>query len=191
MGGDRRRVAPRNPPRRLVLCLDEHIYAVARQLHVDEIAGVTAISGVDYDGVRYARQLCLIPRFRFTLLDESGRPVAIGGFRELGPGIFQLWGGCTQDGWSRYWRSITKSLRWLANELLQTEARRIEVLAIASREPFVRWCLRSLGMEHEGVFRCRAANGEDVVSLAIIPAFPACDPRSVRLGSSYGSVSLH
>jgi hypothetical protein len=78
------------------------------------------------------------------------------------PGVWQSWMVGTQAGWDNHWRSITKGCRWLADQLFDQGARRLQTSALASRTWAIDWYVKSLKMTPCGVWKRYGIHGEDV-----------------------------
>lgn len=141
---------------------------LAMRMREDEIEQYLALTDADeYDPDTAARGFAAIPGISFALVTPDNLPVCAGGMEEVRPGIWQTWMVGTQDGWNRYWRSITKHTRRVMDGLLASgRARRIQTNALASRTAAIEWYRRGLGMAYEGLWKAYGKHGEDVMCFA-------------------------
>jgi hypothetical protein len=147
---------------------DLHAYVVCFEMRVNEQAQNLAFNGlVEYDHEIAARAIISRAGPKYTLCDESGKPVLIGGFNSTSEGCWQSWQTGTDEAWSKHWRSATKASRWLLDELFQHGARRVSDTPLMSRTQAIEWIRRSMGFRLEGIMRQFGANGEDVGLFAI------------------------
>lgn len=147
--------------------LQDYAYLAAR-LRPDEIAQVLAMSGnLHYDPDLAAREFATIPGEAFVLVDDDNRPVLIGGFMPLRPGVFEGWMVGTVDGWAQHWRAITKTSRRLLDSLMADGAHRVQVTALASRTCAHDWYVRGLRMDQSPVCIVGyCASGDDAIMFA-------------------------
>lgn len=152
---------------RVSLPLVQDFAYIAERMRPDEREQFVAFTGVErYDANMAARSYVLSGGLAYALIDRQDKPFAIGWFEELRPGVWEVTGIGTPDGWKRYWRAITKQSRMRMDDLIAGGAHRIQILALASRTDAHRWYERGLGMQREGVLRGYCANGDDAVIYA-------------------------
>lgn len=151
------------PEIRLGRPIVEDFAYLARRMRPDEIEQFTSMSGFDFDADVAARAFVMTPGQTFVLVDRGNMPVVAGGFEPLRPGVYSGWMVGTTEGWSRYWRAITRHTRRLHDKVLSEGAHRIEIIAKASRVFAHDWYERGLLMEREGVLRGYCADGSDAV----------------------------
>lgn len=154
-------------PKNVVQFQDLHAYIVCGQMREDEQLQYMVCTGAtEYDPQEAARNFINCDGIKFTLVDDDGMPVVIGGYTQPGLGRWSSWMAGTDAGWGQHWVSITRAARWLMSELIRTGARRIETVALASRTKANEWHERSLGLKLEGVARKYGQNGEDLAVYA-------------------------
>lgn len=142
---------------------------IARHMRPDEIAQYLALTGLpEYAPDVAARALAATPGSQFVMVDRAGLPVLIGGFAPVRRGVFEGWLAGTQDGWSQYWRAMTKVCRGLMEDLLTSGgAHRIETVALAARVAAHAWYERGLRMQSDGVMPGYFADGQDGVVFSL------------------------
>ena len=152
------------PPVRVAMPLVQDYAYIAERLRPDEREQFVAFTGMDaYDPNVAARAWILTGGLAYTLIDQEGRPFALGWFEQLRPGVWETSGIGTPEGWDRHWYAITReSCRRMA-ALFADGAHRIQIIALASRTRAHEWYERGLGMQREGVLRGYCANGADAV----------------------------
>lgn len=140
---------------------------VCRNMRPDEIEQTLAFGYADaYDPDSVASRLFNSPGPKVTLEGGDGLPAVCGGVMEVGPGVVSGWMVGTQEGWCQNWRAITKGTRRFHDALLASGVRRIELVALQSRQEACRWYEKGLKMQAEGVRRMYGKNGEDAVAYA-------------------------
>jgi hypothetical protein len=152
---------------RLAAPLVEDYGHVCRNLRTDERVQFLAMSGLaEYHADVAARAMLAVPGPAFALVGAGNLPVVIGGFEPVRPGVYQTWMAGTDEGWTRYWRGITKMARQLVTHMLETDAQRVQDVALASRRRAHEWYRRALGMHYEGTHAAFYADGSDAVCYA-------------------------
>lgn len=139
---------------------------LSERMREDEIAQWCALTGhATYDPNLAARAIvATMGPLAFAVVGSDNLPVAVGGFTEDRPGVFQTWMVGTADGWARHWRGITKHSRKVMDGLLASgRAHRIQTHALAGRRAAHVWYERGLGMTREGTLRRYFADGQDAV----------------------------
>lgn len=140
---------------------------VARNMRPDEIEQFLAYSGIEeYRPDTAARALAMLPGPSYTLLDRSGYPFLVGGFEPIHPGVFHGWMMGTMDGWEGHGKTITRVCRRFIDQMLRTDAHRVQLAALTTRTQAHDWYERGLGMEREGILRSYTASGADVAMFA-------------------------
>lgn len=141
---------------------------VATHMRADERAQWCANTGrTEYDPWLCARALAAQPGPQFTLLCPSGRVLAVGGFIEQRPRVWQTWAAAIEGAWDLYWPDITAHCREQMDRLFQTgQAQRIETVALASRTAAHRWYRKGLRQKHEATMPCFFADGQAAVLYA-------------------------
>jgi hypothetical protein len=156
------------PEIRLGVPLVDDFAHLARHLRDDERAQYLALTGLEeYVPDVAARAFTASPGRQFVMIDRQGMPVLAGGFCPVRRGVFEGWLVGSPEGWSSYWRAMTKVCRGLMDDLLDAGgAHRIETFALASRTAAHEWYERSLLMQREGVLRGYFADGQDAIVFA-------------------------
>lgn len=154
-------------PERLVRTKFRDLIYLCDRMREDEVQQYMAFSEADrFDPDVAALAFANTPGPQFTLLDADGVPVCAGGWFSVGPGVWQSWMVGTMDGWARHWRDITKSSRWLMDQLLANGARRLQTNALACRTEALEWYEKGLLMVPQGVWKGYGRGGEDVAHFA-------------------------
>lgn len=138
---------------------------LARNMRPDEKEQFAAFAGMDYDPDTAARVLSATRGDSWALVGDDGVPVAVGGLEPVSAGTVQAWAMGTLEGWAAHWHAITRASRKL---IARSGARRVQVMALASRTRAHHWYEKGLGMQREGVLRAYAS-GQDVVMFARVP----------------------
>jgi hypothetical protein len=155
-------------PSNVVTFEDLHAYIICTQMRPDEITQLLAFTGADsYDHEMAARAFINKPGPKFTLVDEQGQPVIVGGYSPVIDGVWQSWMAGTEAGWCKHWRAITKASRWLMDALFEAGARRLQTNALQSRREAIMWYERGLHLKYEGTWKEFGCGGEDVACYAI------------------------
>lgn len=150
---------------KLVRPLVQDCLAIAAAMPPDEQRQYLATVGAKvYDAQDAARELLRMPGTMHCITTLDGRPVAIGGFQRMRPGVWQCWMVAGADVWPIYGRALTRLSRAQQQLQLQREdCHRIEVLATRERTHAHDWYVHGLGMELEGPRRRYLADGSDVL----------------------------
>lgn len=135
---------------------------VCRQLPDDERVQYQAFQGVAFVPDEAAVRFACMEGPRWALVDADGEPIIVGGFTWIREGVWQDWLLTTPAAWERHWRTVTKVCRRVMDQMLATEAHRLQCIALAGREGARRW-YGALGYRHEGVLRQFGHNREDAV----------------------------
>lgn len=154
-------------PSSLIPCRNVHIAWVCDRLRADEIEQYEAFTGLVWNAEDGAASFIAKPGPKFTILDADGMPAAVGGYEEVMRGVWQSWMCGTDAGWETCWRSITKGSRWVADQLLDGAAHRLQTNCLASRAKTMEWYERGLGLKREGVMRKLGVRGEDAVMFSL------------------------
>jgi len=156
------------PQIRVGVPLVEDFAYIAGRMRPDEQAQFVAFTGADhYQPNVAARSYVMAGGLAYVLVDRGNRPVAVGWFDELRPGVWETTGIGTLDGWAKHWRAITKESRKRMQALFDDGAHRIQIISLATRTDAHRWYERGLGMKNEGTLRGYCADGSDAVIHAI------------------------
>lgn len=157
-------IFPNNPPSNVMKALNWHMQYIAERMRPDEIKHWLAVSGApSYDPEVAAAGFIMTPGLKFSVLHVDGHPAITGGFHEVSKGVWNGWMVGTPEGWDECWRSITKTARWLIDELFKGGARRVSISTIAERTEACAWYVAGLGFRYEGMHRQAGAHGEDIV----------------------------
>jgi hypothetical protein len=159
------------PETRLGMPIVEDYCHIARHMRADEIAQYLALTGLqEYVPDVAARSLVACDGQAFVMVDREGLPVLVGGFSPVRHGVFEGWLAGTEDGWAKHWRAMTKVCRRLMDDLLATDAHRIETFALTSRTAAHEWYERGLLMSREGVMKGYFSDGQDAIVFARVKA---------------------
>lgn len=134
------------------------------QLPPDEREQYEAFTGESYLPETLAVRLYSAAGPKWTITADDV-PVFAAGFLELRPGVWQDWAATTPAVWADHWRPVTRIVRGVMDEMLQTRAHRLQCVSLASRVLAHRW-YGPLGLEREGPLRGYGANGEDAIMFA-------------------------
>lgn len=141
-----------------------HMQYIADRMRPDEITHWLAISGMDhYDPELAGAGFCSSQGLKYVVTCTDGSPAAVVGWFEDSPGCWTGWAIGTMDGWAQQWRSITKSVRHLIEQLELGGARRLSISTIAERTAATDWYLNGLQLKYEGMHRAAGAQGQDIV----------------------------
>lgn len=153
-------------PQLVTPLLVDFVY-VCQRLPEDQRRQWTALSfqGEPYDPDRAAIALAAKCCPKWCLVHPDGTPIAIGGYDMIREGVFQDWLIGTEEGWRDHWRAITKACNRVMKRMLETEAHRLQCVALADRTMAHKW-FRSVGLKYEGTLRGYGYNGEDAVMYA-------------------------
>lgn len=145
---------------------------IARNPRPDEIEQMCALRGWErYDPEAATRQIIgSMGPDCWTLTGTDGLPFAVGGFDVIRPGVLEVWGLGTMDGWARYWREITRQSRGVIEGALAAGYHRVETVALASRTDAHKWYTHRNGLRLtcEGPRAGYFANGADGIGFAIV-----------------------
>lgn len=127
----------------------------------DQIEQYNAFASDDFDAHAIAAMLSLTEGPRWTLL-AGDEPIVVAGYDMLRPGVWQDWLWSTEDAFPRYWRTISKHARRVADAMLQTSAHRLQCYSLSTRVAAHRW-YRVVGMTHFVQVPKYGRNGEDAL----------------------------
>lgn len=143
---------------------------VAMDMRDDERAQWLATTGArDYSPLLCARTLVAIDGPAFVLVGTDSRPLLLGGFEPVRPGVELGWMAAVVGSWDRHWFALTREARRLMRQRFTVGVHRIEAVALASRTRTAEWFERGLGMTFEGVRRGYFADGQDAVAYSLLP----------------------
>lgn len=142
------------------------ILQVCWKLRADEREQVEAYTGQPYDPEALAVQLaCKIGPAWYMREDESGEVLALAGFDEIRPGVYQDWMCGTDAAWERYGKKLTRATLKAMNAMLDGDVHRLQCVSLASRIQAHEW-YAVLGLAPEGTLKGYGANGEDFIMFA-------------------------
>jgi hypothetical protein len=124
-----------------------------------------AFHGRPYDVEQVALQFATAAGPSWALLNLTGEPIIIGGFTWIREKVWQDWLFSTPTAWTDHWRTVSKVCRRVIDRMMETEANRIQCIALASKATARAW-YRCVGYEYEGCLKRFGAGGEDVVMYA-------------------------
>ena len=155
------------PDLRLGIPLVQDFAWLAERMRPDEIAQFLAYSGMsEYVPDIAARTFAMMGGPAFVFVDRQNMPVIAGGFAPVRTGVYDAWMAGTMDGWAKHWRAITKVCRHEMDRLLDADAHRIQICALATRTHAHQWYERGLHMTREGLHKGFCADGTDAVMFA-------------------------
>lgn len=137
---------------------------VCTELQADEIEQFEAFTGEAFDAHRLAAAYSLRPGPAWAICAD-GKTIAVAGFDQIRPGVWQDWMFSTPVAWSDHWRGLTKIARKVMDGMLQGGAHRLQCVSLASRVHAHRW-YRPLGLVREGTLHGYGVNGEDAIMFA-------------------------
>lgn len=135
---------------------------VCNRVPEDEREQYTVFTGQPYNMEDAAISAVSAPGVKWTIMDDERTPIAIGGFVPLRPGVLQDWMHSTPLAWDRHGRAVTRLCRRVMDELLRTDAHRLQCVSLRSRTAAHRW-YGALGLELEGTLCGYGTNGEDAL----------------------------
>jgi hypothetical protein len=137
---------------------------VAMNMRDDErLQWLATVGRAVYSPTLCARTLVAIPGPSFVLVGRDSRPLMLGGFEPMRPGVELGWMAAVTGSWERHWFALTREARRVMARRFAAGVHRIEAVALASRTATAEWFERGLGMQREGVLRCYFADGQDAV----------------------------
>lgn len=138
---------------------------VCHQLPEDQRRQWVALgSGQPFDSEEMALQLASRSDPAWTGIGLDGKPIFVGGFSYIRPGVWQDWLITTPEAWTDHWRAVSKVCRRMVDAMLE-DAHRIQCVALADRTRAHEW-YRVLKYEFEGVLHGYGAEGQDAVMYA-------------------------
>lgn len=143
---------------------------VALAMREDERAQWCATVGVpNYSGMLCARTLVAIPGPAFVLVGRDNRPLMLGGFEPIRPGVERGWMAAVEGSWEAHWFPMTREVRRLCRQRFTEGVHRIEALALAERTRTAEWFERGLGMQFEGCLRGYFADARAAALYSLTP----------------------
>lgn len=127
---------------------------VAMNMRDDERSQWCAtIGATHYSPTLCALTLVTLQGPRFVLVGRDNRPLMLGGFEPVRPGVERGWMAAVHGSWEAHWFAMTREVRRLMRQRFTEGVHRIEAVALASRTRTADWFARGLGMTFEGVLR--------------------------------------
>lgn len=137
----------------------------ARNLKADEIRQVEAWAGGKYDPDATAAMCFQAPWAKWAVWGDD-KPVCVGGFQLLRPGVWTVWMLSTPEAWGKHRFAVTRSAKAVLDGLIQTGAHRVECTSLADRTEAHKWYTRCLGFRFESTMLGWGSNGEDAMLFA-------------------------
>lgn len=149
------------------------ILLVCGQLCADEIRQIEVSSGTPYDPQQIAvNHYCLSGPKWFTS-DGENDPISVAGYTMIRPGVWRDWMLNTPKAFDKdHWRSTTKYVKRVMDDMLEHHAHRLECVCLADRTEAHRW-YSVLGLRKEVTMQRWGAHGEDAVQFSRIRKGPA------------------
>jgi hypothetical protein len=147
------------------------ILPVCFNLRADEREQIEASTGQPYDPETFAVMIAnKIGPAWYMREDETGAVIALAGFDEIRPGVWQDWMCGTDLAWDKYGRQLTRATIKAMNEMLKGDgltsvAHRLQCVSLASRIHAHEW-YAVLGLAPEGTLKGYGAHGEDFIMFA-------------------------
>lgn len=142
------------------------ILPVCFNLRADEREQIEASTGQPYDPELFAVIIAnKVGPSWYMREDETGVVVALAGFDEIRPGVWQDWMCGTDLAWDKYGRQLTRATIKAMTAMLEGDAHRLQCVSLASRIHAHRW-YAVLGLAPEGTLKGYGANGEDFIMFA-------------------------
>jgi hypothetical protein len=158
---------PMLPETRLAVPLVEDYATIAKTMRPDEIAQFLAMSGMrEYVPDIAAKAWINSPGPAFVVVDRDNKPLAVSGFTPVHDGVYEAWAAAPLRTWQRHWRAVTKYCVRQMSALLEADAHRIQICALATRTEAHAWYEKGLHMTREGLLRAYCADGSDAVMFA-------------------------
>lgn len=139
-------------------CLPDYMY-VCDNLPEDEVRQFEAMSGQKYDADEAAISCHMASGPKWVMLSEEGKPLAIGGYSPVRPGVWQSWMLVPESSWESHGTEVTEHVNTVRKQM-QEQAHRLQTYVLSDRAKARAWYGR-IGLEHEGTLRAFGANGED------------------------------
>lgn len=154
-----------NTLRLAIPVLEDYVH-LSKRMRADELDQFMAMSDMgEFRSDACARALANTAGPQWVALDPDNRPVLLGGFQPLRPGVYEGWQISTDEAWARWWRSFTKISVRLMDDMFAGGAHRIQTCALHNRTITHAWYER-IGMRREGVLTRYCADGQDAIMFA-------------------------
>lgn len=131
----------------------------------DEVEQYIALTGEDWIVDDVAAALYAKDGIKLVIMtdNDESEPIAVGGFDLIAPGVWQSWMICVEGAWDKYAVEITNHCNAIIENMFeQADTRRIQTLALTSREQACKWYVKGLRMTQESVAKQFGTAGEDV-----------------------------
>lgn len=102
---------------------------------------------------------------KWAVCSEDGMPLAVAGCRTMRKQVYQTWFLSGEELWT-YGKAVTDITRKVMLEMLDTGARRIETLCLASRKDARAW-YEAVGLHFEAEFKNYGVSGRTAVQYVI------------------------
>ena len=159
-----------DPTARLCHPMVRDYLALAERMPPDEVAQYLSATGhAAFDVETAACDMLGLRGLAHCIAAEDGRPLAIGGYEPLRPGVYQCWMVSALEDWPTYGHEFTRLVSALhANMLEREDCHRLQILSAPERGRAHRWYVKGLGMTLEGTLRKFFADGSDALCFAIV-----------------------
>jgi len=135
---------------------------VTHALRKDEVEQYEAFAGA-FNPDEAAAVFFLRPGPKWCLTTDAGLTVAVAGFDLIREGVWQDWMFTRDEAWTgTNWRSTTRFVRRAMDGMLESGARRLQCVSLASRIDAHRW-YSTLGLTLEGPLSCYGRQGQDAL----------------------------
>lgn len=132
----------------------------------EEVEQYIEMTGQDWVVDEVACDLYTKDGMKFVLLDDDNEPIAAGGFDPVIPGVWQSWMLTTPAAWTTHGLAVTKQTRKVMDRLFEPSelgyrVRRVQTMALASREKACKWYEKGLRMTLESISKQFGTSGKD------------------------------
>lgn len=139
-------------------CLPDYMY-ICDNLPEDEMRQFVAMSGQNFNSDEAAISCHMASGPKWVMLDDDGRPLAVGGYAPVRQGVWQSWMLVPESSWESHGTEITEHVNTVRKQM-QKQGHRLQTLVLSDRAKARAWYGR-IGLEHEGTLRAYGANKED------------------------------
>ncbi len=145
------------------------IISVCAEACEDEREQYQAFTGREFDPDTAAREIAAKDGPSWTICVDE-KPVIVGGFDFMRPGVWQDWMVSTRQAWGATARMpVSRRVRRVMDRMLETEAHRLQCISLRSRIQAHKW-YRVLGLRQEAALEAYGAEGEDAILFARVRA---------------------
>jgi hypothetical protein len=140
------------------------VLMVLNDLPQDEIEQIEAFSGAQFDAENMAMQIMSMPCPKQTCYEkETGDPLGVAGFAQLGPTLFRTFMLVTNKAWADFGAEVSVLTRRGLKDFIKGHQHvRVETLCLASRDEARAWYER-IGLKYESTLHGYGACGESAV----------------------------